>query len=358
MSNNELSVLLVKFDSRSRDQSILSCLNQAHVPHNVFICYELGLYAFLKGVRSAIVKQRASIVIFVGFNKFVFIWTILNWFTLRIPHVVRIGGDPIEVPWSRYKNARKYLPTLKQNRFFAVIRHCVNILTLASIRNVLVVNHELARQPRFRRKKTFFLPPESKIICKRKERDGIAPVGQINFLCVTNLNYFEKYSGVMAIVDGLKLLDIDREMTLKIVGGGDYLFSLEQFVGQNNTDFKVEVCGYQSDITRDLEEADIFLYHSTLDSWPNVIMEAMANALPIVCNYHPTFAGIFSDSQKAFLHRSGHPIEIQEDITKIVNDDTFYTRRSKQSLDRVNQVSNDLINSKELTRWLKAITHK
>ncbi len=115
---------------------------------------------------------------------------------------------------------------------------------------------------------------------------------RINLLTVTNLKYKEKMSGVQVILEYLRDFNTygEFEVQMDIVGGGDYLDELSTFLSEEYDSSRVivNIHGFQKELEPFYKKADIFVYHSTLDSVPNVILEAMSYQLPVIYyNFEP-----------------------------------------------------------------------
>ena len=110
----------------------------------------------------------------------------------------------------------------------------------------------------------------------------------ITVLTVTNLEYKGKFQGVCDALNGMKKLFIEREdIRYRIAGGGEYAGDLKTFVEESFTErsrSQIEVLGFVDDIEQEYQNADIFLYVSYLEGYPNTVLEAQGMQLPIVTN--------------------------------------------------------------------------
>ena len=112
--------------------------------------------------------------------------------------------------------------------------------------------------------------------------------GVSRLLTVTNLNCSQKYHGVVNIVEMLNnsscIHDVKIEFT--IVGSGSYLPHLKNFLYnyKASSNLQVTAVGHIDDVGCYYRSACAFIYYSTLDFMPNVLLEAKSYGLPILSN--------------------------------------------------------------------------
>ncbi|MDD4972257.1 MAG: glycosyltransferase family 4 protein [Paludibacter sp.] len=106
----------------------------------------------------------------------------------------------------------------------------------------------------------------------------------INLVTVSAFHFKEKTEGILCILSIIKSLpnDIQKRVRYTIVGDGPYLAKIKEETRKLN--LQVNFLGFLPDTKPVLEESDVFLYYSLYDNFPNVILEAMASALPVVTN--------------------------------------------------------------------------
>lgn len=346
----------MKFDERSREKTLTDKLEQIKVEFSVYRSNTKRTIAFIRELNKKIDHSKPNFIIFIGYHYPAAAWLFINRFSKKLPYAVRLGGDPIEVPWKRLKNSKKHLKLNTNAQFLGLARHLFNKIFIRSIDTVIVVTKCLAQQDMFSKKRVFVMPPSITISDKAKLQYKLpAPPRKVKLLCVSNLNYYEKYLGIVEIIDSLNHIDTRQKFTLKILGGGDYLPMLRNRIKESIANYQIEVDGYQNDTSAYYQQADIFIYSSTLDAWPNVLMEAMAHGLPIVCNYNDSFSEVFSEAQRDFLYDPMGLETLEKDLQKLMSNSDFAAMRSQLSLDRINSINNNLINTSELEAWLHKV---
>jgi glycosyltransferase involved in cell wall biosynthesis len=107
-------------------------------------------------------------------------------------------------------------------------------------------------------------------------------------LTVTNLDYEGKYRGVADLVDELATLLDEREvLALVVAGDGAYFDSLaarvEEAAPERVRD-RIVLAGYVNEVPRLFAAADLFVYRSYADAYPNVVLEAQAAGLAVIAN--------------------------------------------------------------------------
>lgn len=107
-------------------------------------------------------------------------------------------------------------------------------------------------------------------------------------LTVTNLNYHGKYRGVRQILDEvIPLLERHEDVAYVIAGDGRYHEQLiEDLEGLPNESVRrrISAPGYVDEVPELYAGADIFVYVSHIDGYPNVVLEAQSAGLPVVAN--------------------------------------------------------------------------
>jgi len=77
----------------------------------------------------------------------------------------------------------------------------------------------------------------------------------------------------------------DWNINFRVVGNGEYREFLEKETGRLGLDNHVEFTGHlgiRKDLNQAYRESDIFVFPSLSESGPRVVLEAMANSLPVV----------------------------------------------------------------------------
>ena len=111
---------------------------------------------------------------------------------------------------------------------------------------------------------------------------------------------------------------------LDYIGAGELLPAVRQYVHAFQLDHRITIHGGQSSdiVQKYMREADIFLQHSIVDpdsgdeeGLPVAILEAMANALPIISTVHAGIPEAVVDSETGFLVNEGDCSNMAQKIT-------------------------------------------
>jgi len=170
------------------------------------------------------------------------------------------------------------------------------------------------------------------------------------------LNYYEKYQGVLHIIRSAAIACKHHSITLSIVGNGDYLPKLIKEVEKYTQDnLEIIATGYTDNVSNYYNSADIFAYHSTLDSWPNVLMEAMAHGMPIIANNHQQFSEVFCKKQQAILCESGNESCLTKTLLNLIENQKTYNHSAQLSTSRAIELSSNKRNISIFKNWLREI---
>lgn len=113
------------------------------------------------------------------------------------------------------------------------------------------------------------------------------------------LSRIEKTKGVYEAVDTFAILKQKYpELTLKMVGNGSELTSLQQYVTQTGiADVEFSGALYGKDIVDAYKKADLFFFTSYGEGMPTVVLEAMAFGLPVITRYVGGLCDFFEDGK-------------------------------------------------------------
>lgn len=144
--------------------------------------------------------------------------------------------------------------------------------------------------------------------------DPTLPIDDVSdelVLTVTNLSFESKYRGVHAALDELEcVLETRPNAHYVVAGGGQYERTLrttvERAVSADVRD-RITVTGFVDDVTSLYAAADVFVYVSHLDGYPNAVLEAQGMGVPVVANEALGMAdqidhdetGVFADPTKS-----------------------------------------------------------
>lgn len=281
----------------------------------------------------------------------------------RLPVVIRLGGDPWKV------RSQKRSDQLKTGNYisyvFLVVLSFVNSILYKLADGFIVVSEDLEQvvlQKTSSKKSTVqVVPPhvnmssfsDSKTFDEKSSQE-------ITLLTVTNLRYEGKYDGVLDTIKELKpILERRDDIRYIIAGGGMYLECLIEWLNENspssNIRNQIQVLGYVNDVEELYEKADVFLYVSYIDGYPNVILEAQASSLPIVANADHGIPMQIEDGKTGYLIEPSQEGDLRSQVEYLLNDLDEAENIGDQALKRVQHENSVEVVAKKLISALKDI---
>lgn len=127
-----------------------------------------------------------------------------------------------------------------------------------------------------------------------------------------------------AAKDPLTLLEACRLLGAKykllMVGDGELLNKVKEFVTRNNLRNKVIFAGQRNDIADILAASDIIVLSSRWEGLPLVIIEAAMAGLPVVASGVGGIPEMIEDGVTGFIVTPRNPLALAEAIQKLLND--------------------------------------
>jgi glycosyltransferase involved in cell wall biosynthesis len=135
-------------------------------------------------------------------------------------------------------------------------------------------------------------------------------------------------------------------LRLDFVGKGELLAAVQQFVRAFNLESQVTLHGGQlNEVVQQLmRQADIFLQHSMVDpdgaeeGLPVAILEAMANALPVVSTRHAGIPEAVLEEETGFLVDEGDSLRMSEQIVLLAKDAKLRREMGRAGWQRAQQL--------------------
>ncbi|MFQ3621959.1 MAG: glycosyltransferase [Acetobacteraceae bacterium] len=136
-----------------------------------------------------------------------------------------------------------------------------------------------------------------------------------------NVGSVSRRKGIDWLVEMLALVP-DRRVALVVVGPSlepDYAAALESQVERLGLAGRVHFPGFREDPAPFYRAADAFVFASTAEGFPNVLVEAMAHGLPIVMRFLPGLADfLVAHGETGFLART--PAQFADGIGRLAAD--------------------------------------
>ncbi len=152
------------------------------------------------------------------------------------------------------------------------------------------------------------------------------------------------------LIEALAKSGLDAD--LWIIGEGPEYQNLEALAAKLGLQERVKLLGRRANPFAYLAKADCFVFGSTNEGFPNVLVEAMACGLPAIstdCPFGP--AEILEEGKYGILVPNGDVEAMSEAMRKIATDATLRKNLAKNATIR----AKDFAKEKILTEWLKVI---
>lgn len=149
-------------------------------------------------------------------------------------------------------------------------------------------------------------------------------------LTVTNLKFEAKLNGVKTILSELEPVLQSNDITYLVAGGGQYHTELVAWINNRFSDphirQRIIVPGYVENVQQLYNIADIFVYVSYLDGYPNVILEAKIAGLPIVANAAHGMIDQLNHGETGLLINPEYDGELQSAVEELLSDSVLRNR--------------------------------
>lgn len=170
----------------------------------------------------------------------------------------------------------------------------------------------------------------------------------VRLATITNFDFRPKAQGINKLINIVNQLETSVNLSIHIYGGGRWLeHAKQQFDLHNYKKYPVIFHGYFQHAIDVLPGNDVFIYWSTFDNMPNVLIEATACGLPIVVNRYAAYEevvgtnNLLADSEKQFT----------EHLLQLVEDPSL-----RQKYSQINNVRSDLFDiSTNIKQWIDVI---
>lgn len=339
-----MKVLLVAAagDVRKRYRFLLDPLSLIGGVETITIVSNLN---YISGVIKSLMLARrhrdADIIIFVGAGPAAIFWYVLNYIFIGAPFVLRLGGAVIS---EKFFLLRQISGLCLRQRFVLLLTISLNKWLVNHVKSFIIVNNNLEDEIRRYGDKgalVFFIPqyikPPDHVHNLQDTSDK-----SINLLTVSNFKYRDKYDGALALMRAVAtyadIIDGPRVIKYDLLGGGDYVKSLREEATQiTNRRVEINVLGFVDEPGQYYSRADIFLYGSTLDGLPNVVIEAQAYGLPIIINDFPAFRTILTEEENALFFALDDPATVIDALSRLLKNDTLRKNISQKNVEKIHE---------------------
>jgi len=153
---------------------------------------------------------------------------------------------------------------------------------------------------------------ESRNILKKYKQDKSKLIGTISRLVP------EK--GIEFLIGAMAILKDEMSVNLLIVGDGPLYEKFNLLIKHNKLEERVFLSGWRSDSATVLKTLDVFLLPSLTESFPFVLLEAMASRVPIIASAVDGIPFILGHEKNALLVKPKNSKEIAFAVKRVLSD--------------------------------------
>lgn len=173
-------------------------------------------------------------------------------------------------------------------------------------------------------------------------------------ISVGGLKYFK---GFPTLIHALSLLrDAGYGFHCDIVGNGPQRQVLEQLISRTGMNDRITLQGSMenNDVLLAMAQSDIFILASEIyldgkrDGIPTVCTEAMSLGVPVVSTYISGIPELIENGKSGFLVPEKNPEQLASAIKKLIDDPDFRSEIAKNGYNRVREIFNQEITTKQL----------
>ncbi|MEO2012999.1 MAG: glycosyltransferase [Fuerstiella sp.] len=141
------------------------------------------------------------------------------------------------------------------------------------------------------------------------------------------------------LLEAFRLLpdDLRRQCKLNFVGDGPLAFSLQKAIDRLQLNDRVQLERHSHDVLQLMRESTVLVLASRWEGMPNVVLEAMANALPVVATSIDGIRELIDDGTTGWLVPAATPAALAERIATALGDPESRTSVARNAQAKVSQ---------------------
>ncbi len=144
-----------------------------------------------------------------------------------------------------------------------------------------------------------------------------------------------KEKNIFYLIDAINLIK-EKNFVLKILGDGDQKEKLISYVKRLRLEKKIKFLNYKKNISNHFKESDLFINTSFFEGFPNSVVEAISNNVPVLCSR--SHGGVF-DIIKNKSYGNLFDISKIENLSSLILD---YYKNEKNFLKKTNKARKNL----------------
>lgn len=150
-----------------------------------------------------------------------------------------------------------------------------------------------------------------------KIRSGLRP-GRLLVGAVGRLEKEKDFARLIAAIGQLLVDDFDPE--LWIAGEGPRKSALQRLIDQTGLGDRVRLLGHRSDLVDVYKAMDVFVVSSLREGLPNVLLEAMALEVPVLCTRVAGIPDLVRDGENGLLVDPGSTSSLAAGLKRLLRD--------------------------------------
>lgn len=133
------------------------------------------------------------------------------------------------------------------------------------------------------------------------------------------------------LIDALKLLRERVDARLFILGTGEQEASIRARIAERGLEGAVILCGFQKNPWKYIARADLFALSSHYEGFGNVLIEAMANGVPVVATASAGTRDIVRHNVDGLLVETHDAVQFADALAAVLTDHATRQRMSKEA---------------------------
>jgi glycosyltransferase involved in cell wall biosynthesis len=117
-----------------------------------------------------------------------------------------------------------------------------------------------------------------------------------------------------------RLLGAGLDVELLIAGDGDQRPHLEDLIGRLGEQDRIHLCGYRADTVALYQAMDVFAMSSLREGLPNVLLEAMAQEVPVIATRIAGIPRLVRHEENGLLVEPGSVRDLADAVARLLND--------------------------------------
>ena len=187
-------------------------------------------------------------------------------------------------------------------------------------------------------------------------------IGKEDETIVLYIGRIERNKGLFVLAKAAALLK-DRHIRYLVAGGvpkgaARYCEEISSFLKQNGLEDSFSFLGYRQDIPDILSGVDVLCHPSYSDTFPLVVLEAMASALPVIGTSVGDVPYIVEDNRTGYVLEPGDHEELAERIGLLASDPGLRRRMGDEARNRVKELFEIHVHAAEMAAFYDKVLQK